>query len=35
LVLSTEEEFALTRGEHRHPEEVGYGTRRVADTIEG
>ena len=26
LVLSPEEEFALTRGEHGHPEKEGYGT---------
>jgi ethanolamine permease len=26
LVLSPEEEFALTRGEHGHPETEGYGT---------
>jgi ethanolamine permease len=29
LVLSPEEEFALTRGEHGHPETEGYGTTRV------
>jgi ethanolamine permease len=32
LVLSPEEEFAMTRGEHGHPEEEGYGTTSVADT---
>jgi ethanolamine permease len=32
LVLSPEEEFALTRGEHGHPEEEGYGRTHVADT---
>ena len=31
LVLSPEEEFALTRGEHGHPETEGYGKTRVAD----
>ncbi len=29
LVLSPEEEFALTRGEHGHPETEGYGTTHV------
>ena len=29
LVLSPEEEFALTRGEHGHPEIEGYGQTRV------
>jgi len=29
LVLSPEEEFALTRGEHGHPEREGYGTTRI------
>ena len=29
LVLSPEEEFAMTRGEHGHPETEGYGTTRV------
>jgi ethanolamine permease len=29
LVLSPEEEFALTRGEHGHPEREGYGTTQV------
>jgi ethanolamine permease len=29
LVLSPEEEFALTHGEHGHPETEGYGTTRV------
>jgi ethanolamine permease len=32
LVLSPEEEFAMTRGEHGHPETEGYGRTRVADT---
>ncbi len=32
LVLSPEEEFALTRGEHGHPESEGYGTTKVAET---
>lgn len=32
LVLSPEEEFAMTQGEHGHPEEEGYGTTSVADT---
>jgi ethanolamine permease len=31
LVLSPEEEFALTQGEHGHPETEGYGTTHVAD----
>ena len=31
LVLSPEEEFALTRGQHGHPETEGYGTTSVAD----
>jgi ethanolamine permease len=31
LVLSPEEEFALTRGEHGHPEIEGYGTTHVSD----
>ena len=29
LVLSPEEEFALTRGEHGHPETEGYGTTKI------
>jgi ethanolamine permease len=29
LVLSPEEEFALTRGEHGHPEKEGYGTTKL------
>ena len=29
LVLSPEEEFALTRGQHGHPEKEGYGTTKV------
>lgn len=32
LVLSPEEEFAMTMGEHGHPEEEGYGHTQVADT---
>lgn len=32
LVLSPEEEFAMTLGEHGHPETEGYGTTTVADT---
>jgi ethanolamine permease len=31
LVLSPEEEFAMTRGEHGHPETEGYGQTSVAD----
>jgi ethanolamine permease len=31
LVLSPEEEFALTQGEHGHPELEGYGTTHVTD----
>jgi len=31
LILSPEEEFALTRGEHGHPERDGYGQTHVAD----
>ena len=34
LVLSPEEEFAMTRGEHGRPEEEGYGTTSVAETTE-
>jgi ethanolamine permease len=33
LVLSPEEEFAMTRGAHGHPESEGYGHTHVADTI--
>ena len=29
LVLSPEEEFALTHGEHGHPEHEGYGTTKL------
>jgi ethanolamine permease len=29
LILSPEEEFALTRGEHGHPEKEGYGTTKI------
>ena len=31
LVLSPEEEFAMTQGEHGHPETEGYGTTHVED----
>jgi ethanolamine permease len=31
LVLSPEEEFAMTRGEHGRPQREGYGTTHVAD----
>lgn len=31
LVLSPEEEFAVTGGEHGHPQEEGYGTTHVAE----
>jgi ethanolamine permease len=31
LVLSPEEEFALTRGVHGHPETEGYGTTHIRD----
>jgi ethanolamine permease len=31
LVLSPEEEFAMTHGEHGHPETEGYGTTHVED----
>jgi ethanolamine permease len=31
LVLSPEEEFAVTRGEHGHPETEGYGRTRVEE----
>jgi ethanolamine permease len=31
LVLSPEEEFALTHGQHGHPETEGYGKTHVAD----
>jgi ethanolamine permease len=31
LVLSPEEEFALTRGKHGNPEAQGYGTTHVSD----
>jgi ethanolamine permease len=31
LVLSPEEEFAMTAGEHGHPEEEGYGTTHVGE----
>ncbi|MGA8217007.1 MAG: amino acid permease, partial [Solirubrobacterales bacterium] len=32
LVLSPEEEFAMTQGEHGHPEVEGYGHTRVEET---
>ncbi len=35
LVLSPEEEFAMTQGEHGHPESEGYGTTHVEDVSEG
>jgi ethanolamine permease len=35
LVLSPEEEFALTRGQHGHPETEGYGKTRVEDIPAG
>ena len=31
LILSPEEEFAMTRGEHGHPETEGYGKTRIED----
>jgi ethanolamine permease len=31
LVLSPEEEFAMTRGQHGHPESEGYGTTSVSE----
>jgi ethanolamine permease len=34
LVLSPEEEFAMTRGEHGHPEREGYGVTHVAGGLE-
>jgi ethanolamine permease len=34
LVLSPEEEFATTRGEHGHPELEGYGTTRIGGGLE-
>ncbi|MFL5797373.1 MAG: amino acid permease [Actinomycetota bacterium] len=34
LVLSPEEEFAMTQGEHGHPESEGYGTTHVEDVKE-
>jgi len=33
LVLSPEEEFAMTQGEHGHPEEEGYGSTSVAEAV--
>ena len=35
LVLSPEEEFAMTSGEHGHPEREGYGRTRVEDIATG
>jgi ethanolamine permease len=35
LILSPEEEFALTRGEHGHPEDEGYGKTHVSDIPAG
>ncbi|MGH9251638.1 MAG: amino acid permease [Acidimicrobiales bacterium] len=35
LVLSPEEEFAMTRGEHGDPEAEGYGSTRVSDVVGG
>ena len=35
LVLSPEEEFAMTSGEHGHPEREGYGTTHVSDLDTG
>jgi ethanolamine permease len=35
LVLSPEEEFAMTRGEHGRPQREGYGTTHVADLQAG
>jgi ethanolamine permease len=34
LVLSPEEEFAMTRGEHGRPQVEGYGTTRVEEVAE-
>ncbi len=34
LVLSPEEEFAMTQGEHGHPETEGYGTTSVSEISE-
>ena len=31
LILSPEEEFAMTRGVHGHPETEGYGQTHLAD----
>jgi ethanolamine permease len=33
LILSPEEEFALTSGQHGHPEREGYGHTRVTDVM--
>jgi ethanolamine permease len=35
LILSPEEEFAMTRGAHGHPETEGYGTTQLADIASG
>jgi ethanolamine permease len=35
LVLSPEEEFAMTMGEHGHPETEGYGKTHVEDVMKG
>jgi ethanolamine permease len=35
LVLSPEEEFAMTGGVHGHPETEGYGSTSVAEALEG
>jgi ethanolamine permease len=35
LVLSPEEEFALSRGEHGIPDDEGYGAMRVSDVRSG
>jgi ethanolamine permease len=34
LVLSPEEEFAVTRGEHGHPETEGYGVTHLGGGLE-
>ena len=34
LVLSPEEEFAMTRGEHGDPEAEGYGTTHISDLVD-
>jgi ethanolamine permease len=35
LILSPEEEFAMTRGQHGHPETEGYGQTKVSDLAGG